>query len=291
MATLREYFDTDFNKCLTVHTDWQINHAFKGALAPVRARITLDFDANAKYWSFFIPDGVDVHTHVTAILRAEETSRCVLSRDGDSVYVEQGIPDCPEGRANSSTLVFTQRVILYIDALLPPELRQWIVAFGSSLGFSVVVEDRRYAMYRSEREKPLAFISHDSRDKESLVRELAMEMNKLMCPVWYDEYSLKVGDSLRASIERGLKEASKCVVVLSPNFFSNEGWSRAEFDSIYTREIIEKNQVMLPIWHNVSVRDVYDYSPRLADKWALNSELGAKQLARLLVNAVRQASA
>ena len=39
--------------------------------------------------------------------------------------------------------------------------------------------------------------THDSRDKDAFVRELAHELAKNSCPVWYDEFSLKVGDSLR----------------------------------------------------------------------------------------------
>lgn len=61
----------------------------------------------------------------------------------------------------------------------------------------------------------------------------------------------------------------------------------AEFDSIFTREIIEKANVVLPVWHNVGVQDVYNYSPRLADKVGLNSSMGIKELAAKLVNAVK----
>ena len=160
---------------------------------------------------------------------------------------------------NSTTLVFTRRIFLYIDHQLTSEIRQEIKALGEQQGFHVVVRDQEYAMKRSRSEKPLAFISHDSRDKDSVVRELALEMSRLRCPVWYDEYSLKVGDSLRQSIETGLKNAQKCVVVLSPNFLANEGWSKAEFDSIFTREILERTNVILPVWHEVGVHDVYQY--------------------------------
>jgi hypothetical protein len=193
-------------------------------------------------------------------------------------------------RATSKTLVFTQRVFLYVDAQLPLEFRKQIVALGNQHGFHVLVREREYAAKRSALEKPLAFISHDTRDKESLVRELALEMSKLMCPVWYDEYSLEVGASLRASIEKGLKETTKCVVVLSPNFLSNDGWGKAEFDSIFTREILEKDNVMLPVWHNVTAREVYEYCPRLADKVGLNSDVGPKELARKLVSVVKKSA-
>jgi len=287
MATIREYFDTDLNKCLSAHVDWQMRSDSDASLPPIRARISQDFDANAKYWSFFISDRADVVEYANAIFRMPETKRCVLCGESDSVYVEMGFADY-SGRATSETLVFTQRVFLYVDAQLSEELRNQLVSLGSQSGFHVLVRDREYAAKRSALEKPLAFISHDTRDKDSLVRELALEMSKLMCPVWYDEYSLEVGDSLRASIEKGLRETSKCVVVLSPNFLSNEGWGKAEFDSIFTREILEKNNVMLPVWHNVDARAVYEYCPRLADRFGLNSDVGPRELARKLVNAVKQ---
>jgi hypothetical protein len=289
VATVREYFDSDLNRCLSAHVDWQLQAPSQVPMPPVRARISQDFDANARYWSFFIPEVADLSAYVNSIFAAPETARCVLSGDSDSVYVESGFADYA-GRANSNTLVFTQRVFLYIDDDLGAESRQQIVARGLDFGYHVLVRDREYAALRSEREKPLAFISHDTRDKEILVRELVHEMSCLMCPVWYDEYSLQVGDSLRASIERGLKETRKCVVVLSPSFFSNDGWGKAEFDSIFTREIREKDNVMLPVWHNVGVKEVYDFCPRLADKVGLNSNLGPKELARRLVAAVKAPS-
>lgn len=286
MATLREYFDTDF-KSMSVHVDWTAQDQSGANKAVIRARIHQDFDGNAKYWSFFIPDTPDVLANVAAVLNAKETAGCVLSPEGDPAYVEVGFANYSE-RVTSATLRFTGRIFVYIDKLLPVETRRQITQHGVARGFYVVVRDTEYASERSRMEKPLAFISHDSRDKDSLVRSLALAISKHMCPVWYDEYSLKVGDSLRAAIEKGLKETKKCVVILSPNFLSNSGWSKAEFDSIYTREIIERGNVILPVWHNVDAKQVYEYSPRLADKVGLNSSLGVEELARRLVNAIRE---
>lgn len=286
MATLQEYYDIDFNKYLSAHKPWEMRNKDGEVLYPVTARISYDFDGNAKYWSFFIQEGSDVNGYVNSILSGPETANCVLSPEGDGVYVEMGFSDYSE-RMPSTTLCFTKRVFLYIDALLDTTARKHITEFGTKKGFYVIVRDKEYALKKSELEKPLAFISHDSRDKDELVRELVLEMSKLMCPVWYDEYSLKVGDSLRASIEKGLKETKNCVIILSPNFLSNDGWGKAEFDSVFTREILEKNNVILPVWHNVTVNDVYQYSPRLADKVGLNSSLGVKELARRLSNVVK----
>lgn len=190
-------------------------------------------------------------------------------------------------RQSTTTLQFTKRVHLYLDFDLAPENRASLVAEVLARGYYLSIRDREYARRRSESEKPLAFISHDSRDKEAFVRELAHELTKNFCKVWHDEFSLKVGDSLRASIERGLRETKKCIVVLSPNFLSNNGWGRAEFDSVFIREVIEKQNVILPVWLNVDVNDVYNCSPRLADKVGLAATLGVREVARLLANAVK----
>ena len=120
-----------------------------------------------------------------------------------------------------------------------------------------------------ETQQPLAFISHDSKDKELIAKPLAHGLNSRLCFVWYDEFSLKVGDSLRESIEKGIKEAKKCVLVLTPNFLNNPGWGKKEFNSIFTREMIFDERIVLPIWHNVTKEDVYEYSPSLADTVAL----------------------
>ena len=286
MATVREYFDTDL-KSLSIHLDWEMRDQTVANRASLRARISQDFDANAKYWSFFIHDGVDIDNYIRAIFATPETARCVLSGDTDTVRVEMGFADYSE-RASSETLVFMRRIHLYIDALLDPDRRKQIAALGTSSGFHVLIRDQEYARRRAQLEKPLAFISHDTRDKDSLVRQLALELSKLRCPVWYDEYSLRVGDSLRVNIEKGLKETRKCIVILSLNFLSNNGWGKAEFDSVYTREILEKSNVMLPVWHNVDVNDVCNYSPRLADKVGLNSSIGVEELARKLSSAITQ---
>jgi hypothetical protein len=177
---------------------------------------------------------------------------------------------------------------LYVDDELTQDLIEQIIALGDRYGFSVMVRDRKYVRACSELSKPLAFISHDSRDKDILVRDLAKELSVRLCPVWYDEFSLSVGDSLRENIERGLKEAKKCIVILSPNFIANGGWTKAEFDSIFIREIREKKNVILPVWHNISVDDVYDYCPRLADRVALSSSIGPKELAKKLVEAINK---
>lgn len=110
------------------------------------------------------------------------------------------------------------------------------------------------------------FISHASEDKDSFVRQLAFALRDEGLEVWYDEFELRIGDSLRRKIDRGLASSRTGLVVLSPHFFS-KGWANYELDGIVTRSV-SGDQSLLPIWHNVTKADVMRYSPSLADKVA-----------------------
>jgi len=112
-----------------------------------------------------------------------------------------------------------------------------------------------------------AFISHASEDKASLVRSLAKALDRLGFAVWYDEFELKVGDSLKESIDKGLLNSNYGIVVLSKAFFSKK-WPQYEINGLTSREI-EGQKVILPVWHGVTRQDVLKYSPTLADKVAV----------------------
>ena len=51
------------------------------------------------------------------------------------------------------------------------------------------------------------FISHASEDKDSVVRPLALALKEKGVNVWYDEFELKIGDSLRRKIDQGLSKS------------------------------------------------------------------------------------
>ncbi|MGL6646139.1 DUF1883 domain-containing protein [Aeromonas caviae] len=110
------------------------------------------------------------------------------------------------------------------------------------------------------------FISHASEDKDDFVRPLANALINEGLNVWYDEMTLRIGDSLRQKIDKGLANSRVGLVVLSPSFIS-KGWTNYELDGIVTRTV-SGEQVLLPIWHNITKQQVVDYSPSLADKVA-----------------------
>ena len=63
------------------------------------------------------------------------------------------------------------------------------------------------------------FICHASEDKTEVVEPLAIELYSRGAMVWYDRWTLQIGDNLSAKIDEGLANSSYGIVVLSPSFF------------------------------------------------------------------------
>jgi hypothetical protein len=278
MATLREYFDTastrllGVNKPLTLHSDTLPE-------VEIQARLHLDFDSNAKFLSFYIPTNPNPLRVMAAVLA--QLATIVDSMKG--VEISAGFPE--ETPTNSSGLAFTGRVYFYSESDIPHADVQRLEEGACANGLSVRLRGKNFAAERSKMEKPLAFVCHDSRNKEAIARPIAIGLAKLMCTVWFDEFSLKVGDRLRESIEKGLKECKKCVLVLTPEFFGNSGWTKVEFNSIFTRELMEKSDFVMPVWAGVTKREVFDYSPSLVDRVAVDWNLGQDEVVRRLFRA------
>jgi hypothetical protein len=130
------------------------------------------------------------------------------------------------------------------------------------------------------------FVSHASEDKETFARPLAAGLKKRGLKVWFDEFTLTVGDSLRRSIDRGLARSRFGVVVISADFLRKE-WPQRELDGLVANET-DGVKVILPVWHGVKSDQVRAYSPTLADRLATSSEKGLDHVVRELVRAIRR---
>ncbi|MPM88683.1 hypothetical protein SDC9_135787 [bioreactor metagenome] len=113
------------------------------------------------------------------------------------------------------------------------------------------------------------FVSHASEDKDEFVRDFVKCLQENGLNVWYDEFTLRVGDSLRRSIDNGLRNSRYGIVVLSEAFFSKE-WPQRELDGLFAREV-NGEKVILPIWHKISKNEVMKFSPIIADMLALST--------------------
>lgn len=286
MPILKDYFETDFRQYPTAGRELVIpgvDHEAKPIEAKVTVRAHFEFDSGTKFNSFYVPTCFDSFGLMRVLL--EEKFRLSAENFGGLFPVAQiGFPG--EEARHSKDLRFSGRIYFYSENEPSPDELAALKGDAAQRGLFVQFRGPSYAKERTATEVPLAFISHDSRDKKTIAGPLALELRKRGCPVWYDEYSLKVGDSLRESIERGIKVCRKCIVILTPRFLSNNGWTKVEFNSVFSKQIIEQNNVVLPVWHRVTKQQVYDYSPTLIDTKGVRWSLGREEVARQLYVAI-----
>lgn len=127
------------------------------------------------------------------------------------------------------------------------------------------------------------FIAHASEDKQAIARPLAAALAQCGFRVWLDELQLRIGDSLRRKIDEGLANSRYGVVILSPHFFAKE-WPQRELDALVSREEVQVDTI-LPVWHGVSKVDVARFSPILASRLSVSSDLGMVKVLEAILRA------
>ena len=71
------------------------------------------------------------------------------------------------------------------------------------------------------------------------------------------------------------KHSKFAILVLSKNFFAKR-WPQRELDGILAKQEIT-GATPLPIWHNISFEEVYEFSPTLSGIFSLSSETHSVQ--------------
>lgn len=89
------------------------------------------------------------------------------------------------------------------------------------------------------------FLSHNSKDKQ-FVLKLAKSLKDEGLTPWYDEWELKVGDSLHSKISEGISESGWLAVILSKNSVKSD-WVTHELNAALAIELKAKEVFVLPI--------------------------------------------
>lgn len=89
------------------------------------------------------------------------------------------------------------------------------------------------------------FIAHASEDK-NIVRKLANDLIDRGLLVWFDEWEIKVGDSLVEKINQGIENSSFMAIGLSKNSI-RKPWFTKEVNAGLMRELNDRGVYLLPL--------------------------------------------
>lgn len=118
----------------------------------------------------------------------------------------------------------------------------------------------------------MLFICHASEDKADFVRPLAERLQRFY-DVWYDEYQLRLGDSLLDRINEGIRVCDFGVVVFSPAFLTFSKWARSELAALFSRES-RTRKVILPIRKDLTPEQLGELLPLFADRVSVSASSG-----------------
>jgi hypothetical protein len=133
-----------------------------------------------------------------------------------------------------------------------------------------------------------AFICHALEDHE-IAREIASGLIQHGARVWFDEYVLRVGDSIRQKIDDGLRKSRFGVVLISKVIF-DKGWANYELDGLLQKHMVllaQGGRVVLPVWVDVNYQEVVTRAPSLAAIYAARLGDGKEKVIQDLLWAMR----
>jgi hypothetical protein len=93
------------------------------------------------------------------------------------------------------------------------------------------------------------FISYKHEDTLNFATNLANELKNRGYNVWFDEFTIKLGESITSKIEEGLKNSLIFILILSQNYFS--GWSERERLSVINLFVSYKSRIV-PVWYGIN---------------------------------------
>jgi hypothetical protein len=100
---------------------------------------------------------------------------------------------------------------------------------------------------------PAAFLSHSTVDRNTAYR-LATDLRAAGIDVWYAEWELRAGDSLRRKIDEGIDRATHFIVLLTSASLKSE-WVQTELDAGLVNRISGKCR-LIPVLFGVSNEEV-----------------------------------
>ncbi|HEX2266360.1 MAG TPA: toll/interleukin-1 receptor domain-containing protein [Solirubrobacterales bacterium] len=104
-----------------------------------------------------------------------------------------------------------------------------------------------------------SFLSYARIDGSEVGAELRDHLESFGASVWFDEISIRPGQSQSRQMDLGLQKARAGIVLLTPAYIAGRFWTERELGALLGKE------TLIPVLHNVTFEDVRQYSGILPD--------------------------
>ena len=117
----------------------------------------------------------------------------------------------------------------------------------------MTTESENQTLVDGERQVPHVFLSYASENKE-LASQVANTLMKNAIETWWDDWEMRVGDSLRQKIDGGIEGCTHFLVLLTPQSI-NKPWVKTEMDAAFVRKLEGKCR-FIPVRYELPVSDL-----------------------------------
>lgn len=177
-------------------------------------------------------------------------------RNGRTVSAQGFVEGLEQDVIEAALLEFEKRVHRIASSIVDPETGKHADIFVRRKGKEgLILRTSGSAVYARELERrlgaetgsiestdnqaletPRVYLAHASEDKDSFARPLACHLIENGIDVWFDEWEIRAGDSLRRKMEEGLHNCTHFIVVLTPASI-NKPWVQTEIDTGFMKAI------------------------------------------------------
>jgi hypothetical protein len=236
---------------LIVGSDFQIADGSDVVTMPFELYILLDFNASYSTIAAFPKEPIVNESQLIQL------HRCIVA-------IAKGIADrsigyeiftkMPRLSHQPDRLGYNRSVYIYAPEM--PIGADIARAYFENAGIRPRVRDLEYYRQQWEARRPDVFISHDSADKLTVAEPLYHALSAKGLKVWFDKYTLNLGDSLSEKINEGIAECRYGILILSKAFLANERWAERELKSFSVKDAIGDSHKLIPIWHGITEQDL-----------------------------------
>ncbi|MGW3422607.1 TIR domain-containing protein [Streptomyces phaeochromogenes] len=110
------------------------------------------------------------------------------------------------------------------------------------------------------------FLSYARIDGSEVASSLKGNLEDLGVSVWFDEVAIHPGKSMALQMDQGLRRAHAGVALLTAAYLAGRFWTERELGALLHKS------TLIPVLHNVTFKDVADYSGILPDLAGFTTE-------------------
>lgn len=115
------------------------------------------------------------------------------------------------------------------------------------------LKNEGYSMQPFGKDKQV-FISYSSKDRED-VKKLIPYLNGIDLPVWFDESSIPVGQSITESVQNGIDQSDMVILWVTRNFIDSK-WCNTEMIAFTKKMIEEGSSLFLLLDDNINAKEL-----------------------------------